>query len=103
VSIFTHILSSRIMKQKSFTYNAENVLDCFTVVGIVHMENGCCKDQPVLITANILPNNETNYSCQCGCGMWCTTGHPTPVGALRDYQTMSNGNVPLEDDYPSKK
>ena len=44
-----------------------------------------------------------NYSCQCGCGAWCTTGHPTPVGALKDYQTMSNGNIPLDDDYSVNK
>ena len=86
-----------------FTYNPSNVAKYLVVIGIVYMKNGCCKDQPVLITANRHPEVGINYSCQCGCGMWCTTGHPTPVGALKDYQTMSNGNVPLDDDYSSKK
>lgn len=83
---------------RGIVYDDSKVEKCYTVVGIVAMNNGCCKDQPVLITANDF-NGNTNYSCQCGCGMWCTTGHPTPVGALRDYQTMSNNNVPMADDY----
>lgn len=84
---------------KQFTYNPDNVNDYLSVVGIVYMKNGCCDNQPVLITANYHKPTGINYSCQCGCGAWCTTGHPTPVGALRDYQTMSNFNEPLDDDY----
>lgn len=87
------------MSIKSLTYDSDNVLKPYVVLGIVHMQNGCCKDQPVLITANHHPSLGINYSCQCGCGTWCTTGHPTPVGALRDYQTMSNNDEPLQDDY----
>lgn len=80
-------------------FNTDNVSRIYTVVGAVFMNNGCCEDQPVLITTSNNPRVGRVYSCQCGCGAWCTTGHPTPVGALRDYQTMSNKNVPLEDDY----
>ena len=87
-----------------FTYNPSKVSENRIVMGIVYIKNGCCEDQPVLITANYnsaVPNH-VNYSCQCGCGMWCTTGHPTPVGALKDYQTMSNGDMPSDDDYAPK-
>jgi len=91
-------------KYAYLAYNKNRVKDIYRVHGVVFMKNGCCEDQPVLITANYNPSVEggVNYSCQCGCGIWCTTGHPTPVGALRDYQTMSNNNVPLMDDYPKR-
>lgn len=85
-----------------FSLNNASVADHFLVTGIVYMKNGCCEDKPVLVTANKHPDIGINYSCQCACGAWCTTGHPTPVGALRDYQTMSNRNKPLDDDYPRK-
>lgn len=91
------------MAISGFTYDSDNVGSTYTVMGIVWMKNACCKDQPVLITANAHSNGGINYSCQCGCGAWCTTGHPTPVGALKDYQTMSNGNIPLDDDYSVNK
>ena len=85
-----------------FAYDKNKVKDHYIVTGIVYMNNACCKDQPVLITA--FPRSDIGivYSCQCGCGMWCTTGHPIPVGALRDYQTMSNNNTPKEDDYSKR-
>ena len=85
-----------------FRYDPRNVSPIYNVTGIVYMKNGCCKDQPVLITCSYNPAVGKVYSCQCGCGRWCTTGHPTQTGALRDYQTMSNGNVPLDDDYPKR-
>lgn len=90
------------MKTLDFSLNKARVSDHYVVSGIVYMMNGCCKDKPVLVTVNRMPDGELNYSCQCSCGAWCTTGHPTPVGALRDYQTMSNNNVPMEDDYPRR-
>ena len=84
-----------------FGYDKNNVNPCYRVVGIVFMKNGCCEDQPVLITENNHPNPKIkkNYSCQCGCGAWCTTGHPTPVGALKDYETMSNNGKPVDGNY----
>ena len=80
-------------------FGTYNINDKYIVVGAVFMNNGCCKTEPVLITVCHNKKYGKVYSCQCACGMWCTTGHPTPVGALRDYQTMSNNNKPLEDDY----
>ena len=80
-------------------FSSYKVNDRYAVTGIVYMDNGCCKDKPVLITVCYNKRFGKVYSCQCACGMWCTTGHPTPVGALRDYQTMSNYHKPLEDDY----
>lgn len=81
-----------------FTYDADKVSPAYTTIGLVYMPNGCCKDQPVLITKNYMRGGD-NYSCQCGCGIWCTTGHPTVAGAIKDYQTMSNGGIPLADNY----
>lgn len=90
------------MRVMDFSLRDAQVKDSLVVTGIVYMANGCCKDKPVLVTVNRMPNGELNYSCQCSCGAWCTTGHPTSVGALRDYQTMTNANVPLNDDYQTK-
>jgi len=87
------------MYSLDFTLKDAQVKNNYIVTGIVYMKNGCCKDKPVLVTANYLDDGRVNYSCQCNCGFWCTTGHPTPIGALRDYQTMSNKNVPMDDDY----
>ena len=81
-----------------FTYDTDRVSPSFTTVGLVYMPNGCCKDQPVLITKNYMRGGD-NYSCQCACGIWCTTGHPTVAGAIKDYQTMSNGGIPMVDNY----
>jgi hypothetical protein len=83
---------------KTFTFQSENVSPVYSVAGIIYMENGCCKDKPVLITENRF-NDGINFSCQCACVRWCTTGHPTVAGAVKDYQTMSNNGIPLEDDY----
>lgn len=90
-----------LVVDQPLTYNPKNVPGRFLVTGIVNMRNGCCDNQPVLITASYNAKTGIVYSCQCGCGAWCTTGHPTPVGALKDYQTMSNNNVPMVDDYPT--
>lgn len=90
------------MRVMDFSLKDAEVKDSLVVTGIVYMRNGCCEDKPVLVTANLMGDGRINYSCQCKCGMWCTTGHPTSVGALRDYQTMSNKNVPMDDDYPKR-
>lgn len=83
---------------QAFTYDSDKVSPNYSVMGLVYMKNGCCSDKPVLITKNNIRGG-TNYSCQCACGIWCTTGHPTVAGAVKDYQTMSNGNIPLADNY----
>lgn len=83
---------------QAFTYDSDCVSRSDTVVGLIYMKNGCCKDKPVLVTKNSIRGYE-NYSCQCACGIWSTTGHPTIAGAVKNYQTMSNEGIPLEDNY----
>lgn len=63
----------------------------YKVMGIVYDPNGCCKDRPILITTNRMHNrnNKINYSCQCACGMWCTSGHPNASEALHEYEQMT--------------
>lgn len=50
--------------------------------------NGCCNKTFFILTTNPTEDGSTNYSCQCGCGMWCTTGHKTAQEAIDDYRTM---------------
>lgn len=67
----------------------ENIPKFMTAIGIVSIENGCCKDRSVAITKNwIGPEKRWNYSCQCACGMWCTSGHRTAGAALSEYEEM---------------
>lgn len=77
--------------KKQFAYETENVNSGYTVIGIVHMKNGCCKDKPVLLTTNICNHwkGGINYSCQCFCGGWCTNGHANASGALQEYEIMT--------------
>lgn len=95
------------LKTKSATYKPATLEDVveqygdrvathapFEVIGIVNTsENGCCADLPVLLTSNPAEDFDgtpfTNYSCQCACDGWCTTGHTTPEEAIRDYQRMT--------------
>ncbi len=67
-----------------------DVQERYTVIGIMNLENGCCLSRPVLLTfnkTNAYPSG-INYSCQCACGRWCTTGHETPGEAIDDYIDM---------------
>ena len=66
-----------------------NISSVFSVIGIVNDLNGCCTDRPILITGNKI-DNRINYSCQCACGMWCTSGHMTASEALKEYEEMTN-------------
>lgn len=57
-------------------------------------KNGCCAKLPILITVNEVParNGESarlNYSAQCACGGWCTSGQRTPQAALDQYDRMT--------------
>lgn len=61
----------------------------YWIIGAVHIKNGCCKDRPVIITVNKSPLGGLNYSCQCACGGWCTTGHASASKALEEYEVMS--------------
>ena len=64
----------------------------YQVKQVIWMKNGCCKDLPVLLTANwIKEDSRWNYSCQCACDGWCTTGCKTPEDAIDHYKRMSNG------------
>ena len=67
----------------------------YRVEGVVYgHKNGCCKRLPILITANVVPpyNGEParhNYSGQCACGGWCTSGQRTAQEALDQYDRMT--------------
>ena len=58
----------------------------YKVINVLWVQNGCCPDLPVLVTASRL-----RYSCQCACGCWCTTGTSTPAEAIEHYQRMTDG------------
>lgn len=62
----------------------------YTIIGAMRIKNGCCKNKPVIITVNPLRAGRLNYSCQCACGGWCTSGHSTVSKALEEYEEMSN-------------
>lgn len=54
--------------------------------------NGCCRSLPILVTTNTVLEGEKlrlNYSAQCACGGWCTTGMWTAQGALDEYDRMT--------------
>ena len=53
--------------------------------------NGCCDKNYFVVTTNKRLNGETNYSCQCGCGGWCTNGHTTKETAINEYKKMCLG------------
>jgi hypothetical protein len=50
--------------------------------------NGCCEKNYFVLTSNKIPGEGINYSCQCGCGGWCTTGHRKKEDAINDYIEM---------------
>lgn len=68
-----------------------HVRPIFKVEMIIYMRNGCCKDLPVLLTTNPRRDGSTNYSTQCACGGWCSTGRETAAQAISDYERMSDG------------
>lgn len=63
----------------------------FVPIGYAHSTNGCCEGRRVIITRNERLDGSMNYSAQCACGGWCTTGCDTPEEALRHYIRMSAG------------
>lgn len=60
-------------------------------IGYAYAENGCCSGRLVVITQNERPDGTMNYSAQCACDGWCTTGCDTPEKALEHYERMSAG------------
>ncbi len=74
----------------NITIDEANVNPALTVVGVLTlMPNYCCALQDVLITKT---KGHEVYSCQCACGGWCTSGHPTIEGAIKEWKGM-NANV----------
>ena len=70
-----------------------------TLLGIMKIENGCCKDEPVLVTACLRPNDKkVIYSLQCACGMWCTNGFENLSDAINDWLRMSKKPFWREED-----
>ena len=69
--------------------NAYAIRPPYEPVKAVKMTNGCCEGKPVILTRNHVKYGGVNYSCQCSCGGWCTSGHATPDGALDEYYIMS--------------
>ena len=78
------------------TFNLRNDLqnavvgDVYTVIGVLSIKNECCPEKPVLLTGNGYPDSKErpdgiNYSCQCACGVRCTTGYATPGEAVNAY------------------
>lgn len=53
-----------------------------------YADNQCCEKPFFMLTANTRPDGNINYSCQCGCGMWCTNGHTTRHEAVNEYIKM---------------
>lgn len=66
----------------------------YKIVAFYPIVNNCCCDKDFFIlTANKVPVTEErpkgiNYSCQCACGVWCTSGHQTEQEAVDEYRQM---------------
>ena len=65
----------------------------YRVEKVIDMYNGCCQDLPVLLTSNLRDDGSVNWSCQCACGCWCTTGCRSAEEAIRHYKRMSDGET----------
>lgn len=50
-------------------------------------KNRCCPDKPFLLMA-VSHEGHHGYSCECECGLWCTTAHKTPAQAIMEYEHM---------------
>jgi hypothetical protein len=65
--------------------------ECFKPIAFYPIaDNGCCDKDFFILTANRDEHRPDglNYSCQCGCGMWCTNGHDTEQAAVNEYRKM---------------
>ena len=78
------------MNKKHFGYDLETVPAPYHALGVIYAANGCCPDKPVVLTVNQTYNGLFNFSCQCACGGWCTSGKPTPHGAIAEYGRMTD-------------
>ena len=68
-----------------------NVYGPYIPISAIHMRNGCCSGKPVILTVNVKPDGRLNFSCQCQCGGWCTSGQDTGEKAVHQYRRMSRG------------
>lgn len=57
----------------------------FEYVETYDERNGCC-DRPFILTRCC---DGGAYSCQCSCGLWCTTGFFNPTDAVEEYRRMT--------------
>ena len=64
-----------------------------------YKENKCCNKPFFILTANDKKDDGINYSCQCGCGMWCTNGHTTAQAAVDEYINMCERAKQEEKEY----
>lgn len=69
--------------------NVVKVRNPYRVKKILFIPNGCHPDLPVFLTTNRKPDGNINYSCQCACDRWCTTGCTTAEEAIERYEKMT--------------
>lgn len=72
-------------------YNLELIVPDMYRPSEVHFigNNGCCEKNYFVLTTNLF-DGRVNYSCQCGCGGWCTNGHQRAEDAINEYFDMCN-------------
>ena len=56
---------------------------------LLRIKNGCCPGRPAVLTVNAKADGSPNYSVQCACNLWCTTGCDTPEEAEDYYRGMT--------------
>lgn len=61
----------------------------FTPIGVLEIRNKCCPGRPVILTRNDYHGCD-NYSAQCACGRWVTTGCGSSGAAVLEWERMTN-------------
>ena len=51
-------------------------------------DNGCCEKDFFILTECRHEDGKSFYSCQCACGMWCSTGFEKEAEAVSAYRQM---------------
>lgn len=74
-------------------YEIELYADRYTLINIFPEKNLCCPGKPFVLTSNECPKSDErplgiNFSCQCACGAWCTSGFAEPGDAVEEYRKM---------------
>lgn len=62
-------------------------------IGVLHIENPCCKDRSVIIMKDTR-EGEPLYFAQCACGNTRTAGYKSEWGALCAWQAHKTGVQP---------